>query len=180
MARSAKLTARVFFALVPPPALRAALVGMATSVAARAHGRPVPADNLHVTLAFIGAWPASNLSRWIDAGARCAGESMHVTLDRLGGFRGVGVAWIGARTTPVALEQLAGALGAELTAAGVPVDARAFAPHITLARRCRGPFPDEAAGPYEWTIDALVLMRSHTERTGARYVEVARWPLRVV
>ena len=99
---------RVFFALVPPPALRHALGVLAAGVAQRAHGRAVPGDNLHVTLAFIGAWPVSRLSHWIDVGARCAGAAMHVTLDRLGGFRRAGVAWIGTGTTPPALRELEG------------------------------------------------------------------------
>ena len=169
---------RVFFALVPPPALRHALGVLAAGVAQRAHGRAVPGDNLHVTLAFIGAWPVSRLSHWIDIGARCAGAAMHVTLDRLGGFRRAGVAWIGTGTTPPALRELAGALGTALAKAGVAVDAREFAPHLTLARRCRGPFPAEPVGPYEWRVDAIALMRSQTEPAGARYAEIARWPLR--
>jgi len=170
--------ARVFFALVPPPPLREALGVLAASVAQRAHGRALPADNLHVTLAFIGAWPASRLAHWMDVGARCAGAATHVTLDRLGGFRRAGVAWIGTGTIPPPLHDLADALGAALVAANVAVDTRPFAPHLTLARRCRGPFPDEPAGPYEWSVDAIALMRSHTEPAGARYVEVGRWPLR--
>ena len=52
-------TLRVFYALVPPPALAIALGDLARDVARRAHGRPVPADNIHLTLAFIGAWPAA-------------------------------------------------------------------------------------------------------------------------
>ena len=170
--------ARVFFALVPPPPLREALALLAVSVAQRAHGRAVPADNLHATLAFIGAWPVSQLPHWLDVGARCAGAAMDVTLDRLGGFRRAGVAWIGSSTPPAALSELAGEICAALAAASVAADARAFTPHLTLARRCRGPFPDELTGPYEWRVDAIALMRSITQPAGARYVEVARWPLR--
>jgi len=170
--------ARIFFALVPPPPLQAALGVLATGVAQRAHGRAVPADNLHVTLAFIGAWPVARLSHWLDVGARCAGAAIDVTLDRLGGFRRAGVAWIGSSAPPPALLELSGALGVALAAANVAVDGRAFAAHLTLARRCRGPFPDEPAGPFHWRVDAISLMRSFTEPAGARYVEVARWPLR--
>jgi 2'-5' RNA ligase len=169
--------ARVFYALVPPASLRQTLATLGRDVAGRAHGRVVPADNLHITLAFVGAWPVSRLSHWIDAGARCAAPAMHVTLDTLGGFRRAGVAWIGVGAPPVALLELGGTLNAALSAAGVAVDARAFHPHLTLARKCRGPFPHESAGPYEWDIDAIALMQSHTHPDGARYVELVRWPL---
>jgi 2'-5' RNA ligase len=95
--------ARLFFALVPPAALQATLARLGRDVAERAHGRAVPADNLHVTVAFVGAWPLSRLSHWTAVGDRCAGEAMRVTLDTLGGFRRAGVAWIGERDPPVAL-----------------------------------------------------------------------------
>jgi len=173
-----KDTARLFFALVPPPPLRRVLGALATSVAQRARGRAVATENVHLTAAFIGTWPVAKMSQWTDAGARCGGAPIDVTLNRLGGFSRAGVAWIGTTRTPIVLQQLAESLAAELTAAGVAVERRAFAAHITLARRCRGPFPNESVGPYDWRVDALSLMRSYTERDGARYVEVGRWPLR--
>lgn len=171
-------TARVFFALVPPPALRQSLGVLAADVARRSRGRAVPADNLHVTVAFIGAWPVSRLSHWLEVGASCATTAMDVTLDRLGGFRRAGVTWIGATTVPPALHALAGMLGGALERSGVAVDSRAFAPHVTLARSCRGPFPNETTAPYEWRVDAIALMRSLSEPAGVHYAEIARWPLR--
>ena len=85
--------ARVFFALVPPPPLREALGVLAASVAQRAHGRALPADNLHVTLAFIGAWPASRLAHWMDVGARCAAPRR--TSRSIGSAASVAPAWHG-------------------------------------------------------------------------------------
>jgi len=169
---------RLFFALVPPASLQRTLALLGRDVAQRAHGRAVPADNLHVTAAFVGAWPLSRLAHWIDVGERCAGQAMHVTLDTLGGFRRAGVAWIGVGTPPGALLELACALNAALAAAGIAADGRAFHPHLTLARKCRGPFPREPVGPYEWDVGALALMQSRTDADGARYVERYHWPLR--
>jgi 2'-5' RNA ligase len=176
MARSPEPTARVFFALVPPPPLRDVLGVLAAGVAQRAHGRAVPADNLHVTVAFVGAWPLSRLAQWIDAGARCAALPMHVTLDTLGGFRHAGVAWLGASAPPPALLDLGRCLDAELAVAGI-ASARSFHPHMTLARKCRGPFPRDSAGPYEWDIDALSLMQSRADAAGVRYDVLRQWRL---
>jgi 2'-5' RNA ligase len=176
MARPADPTARVFFALVPPPPLRAVLGALATGVAQRAHGRAVPADNLHVTVAFVGAWPLSRLAQWIDAGARCAARPIHVTLDTLGGFRRAGVAWLGASAPPEPLLDLGRSLNAELVAAGI-ASARPFHPHVTLARKCRGPFPRDSAGPYRLDIDALSLMQSQPDGTGVRYDVLRQWRL---
>jgi 2'-5' RNA ligase len=169
---------RVFFALVPPPSLQQTLADLARDVARRAHGRPVPAENIHLTLAFIGAWPISRLPLLLGRGTRRAGEATHVTLDTLGGFRRAGIAWIGASAPPAPLIELANALGAALSAAGVAVDERTFHPHLTLARKCHGPYAHDAVGPYSWDVDAIALMRSETHAEGARYTMLRRWPLR--
>jgi len=54
---------------------------------------------------------------------------------------------------------------------------RPLAPHVTLARKCRGPYPDERVTPFAWTADALTLLESQTRAKGARYRPLARWPL---
>lgn len=172
-----KDTARLFFALVPPPPLQRLLGKLAESVAQRARGRAVATDNVHLTLAFIGAWPVANLARWTNAGARCADASCDITLNRLGGFSRAGVAWIGTTIIPNALQQLADTLATELVAAGVAVERRAYAAHVTLARRCRGPFPNESVGPYDWRADALSLMQSNAGVSGVTYAVVGQWPL---
>jgi len=175
---SAEPAVRVFYALVPPPALQRALGELAREVARRAHGRPVPAENIHLTLAFVGAWPSARLPLLTDIGAALAGMPMRVTLDVQGGFRGAGVAWIGPSRSPPALGALAGTLAGALTRAGIAQEERPFHPHLTLARKCRGPYMQAAVGPYEWDVDEVSLMRSDTRAEGARYERVAQWPLR--
>jgi 2'-5' RNA ligase len=175
MSAHAEPTARVFFALVPPPALQHALGELARDVARRAHGRPVPADNVHVTLAFIGSWPRAKLSVLTDAAATVRSPSMRVTLDTLGGFRRAGVAWIAPSAPSSELQQLAQGLARRLDDAGVTLEAREFHPHMTLARRCRGPYPHDAVGRYVWEIDAMTLMASDTRAEGARYAALARF-----
>jgi len=168
---------RVFYALVPPPAMQSVLGDLAREVARRARGRPVPAGNIHLTLAFIGAWPSARLQLLIGIGEALAGEAMRVTLDTQGGFRRAGVAWIGPSRPPPALGALATALTGALTGAGVAQEERPFHPHLTLARKCRAAHAQAAVGPFEWDVDAVVLMRSDTRAEGARYERLAQWPL---
>ena len=59
MESASEPVARVFFALVPPASLRQASASLGRDIAKRARGRAVPAENLHVTVAFVGAWPLS-------------------------------------------------------------------------------------------------------------------------
>jgi 2'-5' RNA ligase len=166
----------VFFALVPPASLRQVLASLGADVAEHAHGRAVAPENLHVTVAFVGAWPLSRMSHWIEAGARRVARPMHVTLDTLGGFRRAGVAWLGSSVPPATLLELGRSLNSELADAGI-ADARPFHPHLTLARKCRGPFPRVSVGPYEWDIDALTLMQSQADVAGAHYVVLRQWRL---
>ena len=170
-------TARVFFALVPPPHIREGLGKLSAQIAERVHGRAVPSENIHLTLAFIGAWPVVRMPVLTDIGARIETQPIEVVLDTVGAFRRAGVAWIGVSTPPPALTLLASTLATSLAAAGVPVEARRFHPHLTLARRCHGAHAVETAGPYRWLADALTLVASETRPEGSRYSPLATWAL---
>jgi 2'-5' RNA ligase len=170
-------TARVFFALVPPPEVQQALGELARETARGAHGRPVPAENMHVTLAFVGAWPIARLPVLFDAAAHVGGERTSVVLDRFGAFRRAGIVWIGPSLVPDPLTRLQALLADRLSAAGVTLDLQPYRPHVTLARHCRGAYPAGAAGPFEFDADRMVLMQSQTRAEGARYRELADWPL---
>ena len=178
MTCSAEPTARVFLALLPPPAAQRALGDLARETARRAHGRPVPAENMHVTLAFVGAWPIARMPMLTEATCDVVGESMHVVLDELGTFRRAGVAWIGSSSPPDALLRLQSALAAALRSGGVAFDdLQPYRPHVTLARRCRGPYPQGATTPVAFDVDRFSLMHSETRAEGARYRALAEWPL---
>jgi 2'-5' RNA ligase len=178
MTRSAEPTARVFFALSPPPAAPRALGDLARETARRAHGRPVPAENTHVTLAFIGAWPIARMPMLMDAAHDVAGESMRIVLDDLGTFRRAGVAWIGSSSPPDALVRLQFSLAAALRSGGIAFDdLQPYRPHVTLARHCRGPYPQGATPPVAFDVDRFSLMQSEMRAEGARYRELAEWPL---
>jgi len=100
-----------------------------------------------------------------------------LSLNRVGGFRGSGIAWAGTDALPAELRRLVSALNAALGATGFPLDPRPFQPHITLARRCLR-LPD--AGTVEalaWNVDRLLLMASGLLPGGPVYRELAAWPL---
>lgn len=169
--------ARIFFALVPPPEVQQALGELARETARRAHGRPVTAEDMHITLAFIGAWPVARFPTLFDAAANAHGEPMPVVLDRLGSFRRAGIAWVGPSLVPDALTRFAASLVDALSAAGAVLDAQPWRPHVTLARRCRGPWPEGTTAPLRFNADRFALMQSRTRAEGTRYSVVADWPL---
>ena len=110
-----------------------------SDVARETGGRATPAENLHLTLAFLGSVPAvahrggrsGRRARRGDGGAVRAARSSGV-----GWFRNAGVAWIGPDAVAPALQQVADALRDALRDAGFALEERAFHPHLTLARRC--------------------------------------------
>jgi 2'-5' RNA ligase len=170
-------TIRVFYAIVPPPALARALAELARTVGERARARIVPAENIHLTLAFVGAWPPNAMSSLEAAAAAVRGEPFRLTLDTLGSFRRAGTAWVGPSHPPPQLVTLATSLGDALQANGVTYDARVFRPHVTLARRLRAPGPHGTIEPLTWDVGAFSLMESRTGGQGVRYEALATWPL---
>ncbi len=171
---------RVFYALVLAPELRPPIGDIARDTARRVHGRPVPPENLHLTLAFIGDIARSRLPTLLDVGASLHGEAMSLLLDRLGGFRRAGVAWLGASRPPHELGAFAVALARALAAAGVQCDERPFHPHMTIVRRCRVSPDEQQIGPYAWAIDEFALLQSQSGTEGARYRSLSKWPLTVL
>src|SRR5262245_51392644 len=85
---------RLFFAIAPDAAARGRLASLAEDVARAAGGRAPRAGNLHLTVAFLGEVPSHRLTDIEAIGASSVVESsaFRVTLDRVGSFRGSGIA----------------------------------------------------------------------------------------
>lgn len=165
--------ARLFFALLPPPAVRAALTHAADGVPRPA--RRVHPQDLHLTLAFLGA--ADPAPALLEAGtaAAAAGGAFVLHLDHFGCWRRAGIAWAAPARLPEALAALHAGLADALTRRGYPVESRAFRPHVTLARRARRAPPAPATVP-EWPVAELVLLASGPPPP-PRYRVQACWPL---
>lgn len=140
--------------------------------------RPVAADNLHVTLAFLGSVDAETR----DCLESCAGEiraaPLTLRLDRCGWFRRAQVIWLGAEEEPPAILALAAALRECQLRCGLDPESRPFQSHLTLARRARRPPRVRTVPPLEWPVDEFCLVASDTRPEGAVYEVLHRWPLR--
>jgi 2'-5' RNA ligase len=170
---------RLFFALVPDAHARRSLAQLAGDIARETGGRATRAENLHLTLVFLGRVPHARIADIEAIGAQVAAdaEPFALVLDRVGLFREAGVAWLGTDAVVPALQQIAGALPDALRAAGLPLERRAFHPHVTLARHAvRAPTAGASPGA-GWRADAIVLMASDTLPAGAIYRVLASWPL---
>src|SRR5712664_4528770 len=129
---------RLFVAVEVPSAIQENLGALLKSLrAVSAQTRWVRAENLHVTLKFIGEVPETKLGaiRGALAGVR---SEQPVTLD----FRGLGffpndkhprVFWAGIEESP-SLKTLAADIDNGTEKLGIPREQRTFSPHLTLAR----------------------------------------------
>lgn len=173
-------TVRTFFALVPDEPVRVALVDLARDVARRSRGRAVTGEHVHLTLAFLGDVPATDVPALRDVGASIPHLGAVLDFDTLGAWRASGVAWTAPSVTPPALVALHAALGTALADAGVALETRAFRPHVTLARRCVQPLPRTRTPPIRWHVDRLSLVGSELLPQGPVYRDLASWPLTIV
>jgi 2'-5' RNA ligase len=120
------------------------------------------------------------LSRLEEIAGGVRAESFDLCLDRLGFWPQRGILWAGCRQTPAPLRRLAGALAADLRAAGFAIDHRSGAdlvPHITLARRARCASLPRLGTPIGWRVDEFALVESHLHPSAATYRTLARFAL---
>ena len=163
---------RLFFALVPPPPVRGKIAEVQRRLSLPA--RPVPVENLHITLAFLGNVCADRIPRLASLMDTTTFPACRLVLDRLGIFSGVGVAWLGCSTVPPSLLRFHARLTEGLEAADFRVETRRWKPHVTLYRKLRTPFEKMAFEPVSWNLDGYCLMQSRRGEGGPEYLQLER------
>ncbi|MCP3735104.1 RNA 2',3'-cyclic phosphodiesterase [Sphingomonas sp. RP10(2022)] len=177
---------RLFVALRPPPAIRAALTAVMGGVPA---ARWQDDAQLHCTLRFIGEVERPQAEDVAAALASIHAPAPVVRIAGVGRFTRQGrtdTLWAGLAPAD-ALHHLARKVEQTCVRAGLPPERRAYLPHVTLARlpRSAGLAPEidgwlavhaGLAGP-AFTLPHLMLYQSHLGHGGAAYEPVARWPL---
>lgn len=169
---------RLFFALWPEEPVRERLHGLRQDAVGTAVGRPVPRENLHLTLCFLGGVDAETRACVEQAAAAVAVPPFTLTFDRLGYWARPGVLWLGADETPARLSELVAQLRRVQAGCGSKPEGRPFRAHLTLARKVRRRPRLPEVAPLLWPVEAFTLVASETLPGGARYEVVARWPLR--
>jgi 2'-5' RNA ligase len=130
---------RLFVALEPPPEARRALAATARDLAGRVDGRPVRAEAIHLTLAFLGEVAPERGDALAEAvRAALAGPALQATPGAIRALPARSRARVLARELiddDGALATRAQAVRAAVAeAAGIPPERRPFLAHLTLAR----------------------------------------------
>jgi RNA 2',3'-cyclic 3'-phosphodiesterase len=151
----------------------------------------VPAENLHLTLKFLGEQSDARLGEAITALEEAAAgrPPFSVTLHGVGAFPGMDrprILWVGVAEGALGVRALQSAVEAALGERGFERDGRPWHPHLTIGRvfdpgrwrRDAAPALREAIaraatrsfGALE--VARILLMRSDLSRSGARYSEL--------
>jgi 2'-5' RNA ligase len=132
---------RLFVALDIEPEIRRRIAEFTDSVREFARdARWVSAESLHLTLKFIGEWPAERLDELRHALSAVRGQPTDITFSGTGFFptvKSARVFWIGIQVGPE-LASLAGEIDNATSVLGIESEKRAFTPHLTLARTGSG------------------------------------------
>jgi 2'-5' RNA ligase len=169
MSLIAKQHARLYYALWPNQPMVRKLGVAQTDVV----GRKVNADQLHLTLAFLGNQPIDKLPALAAVLAQLPPQGFVIELDRYGYFKQQKIAWIGPTEVPLALLALRRALlmGLSTITPRLKAEPR-FVPHVTLARDAQAP-AQQFAKRISWPAKRIVLVQSLPTRQGVIYSLVA-------
>lgn len=168
---------RLFFALWPEASLQQALYEAGNKLYLRCGGRRTRRENIHLTLAFLGAVEADRLQRITDVADQITLPAFDLLFTRLGWWRQNQVAWAATDETPRPLIDLVKQLQLGLSAEGFKFDERRFQAHVTLLRKANCPQGLIDSPPIVWQAKDFVLVRSTLHEDGPHYAIVKRWPL---
>lgn len=176
--RSEAPTQRLFFALWPSQEVRLGLAEVMASLQVR-RAKPVPAENLHITLLFLGSVTAQTRICAEKIAAGIAGHPFELSLDQIGFWPQSGILWLGARELPESLAALVRDLHLGVAGCGIDLDARPFKPHVTLMRKALVVRRERPLVAVAWRVDDFALVKSKTTRDGSHYQVLTSWRLGV-
>ncbi|MCX2901061.1 RNA 2',3'-cyclic phosphodiesterase [Pseudomonas mandelii] len=167
-------TKRLFFALDCAPAQRKAIAQWRSALQLRA-GRPVPAENFHLTLLFLGSVGVAQIAEICTAAGKVAVPAgpLRIELDRLDVWRRAGALVLASQQAAPQLLRLVYGLEQAMLPFRLEDAPKEFRPHLTLMRDYRAPVPESATAPeFFLRADRFVLFESHK----GRYRALAEWP----
>lgn len=165
---------RLFFGLPCPPGITPLVEAHQSGVT---QGRPTFAADFHVTLAFLGCVPDSDLDPLLRVFDDCAlPPQFQIRFDTCHCWPG-GLLHLAPSRPPDALIQLQAKLAGKLQRLGFSLDKRPYTPHVTLARQASMRRPTDIA-PISWSVCEIVLYESLGSAVLAgRYKALRAWPL---
>lgn len=141
----------------------------------------VEAENMHLTLRFLGEIALSTVNSVIEELKMVNFKPFRLTLQGLGAFpnlRRINVVWVGIIEGKTELEQIAEKIESSVRKIGLPPDRKGFSPHLTIARVRTGRNRDKLAEILKMSqnhnvgsinVDSIRLKRSVLIPKGPKY-----------
>ena len=171
---------RLFFAIWPDKETRMQLGWLTGRLASVCEGRKTKAENIHLTLVFVGEVSASQ----VDALCRAADEieghgvkAFDLAIERICVWKRKNIVYAEISEIPQPLIDLVEALQSRLSLAGFSLEERPYKPHITLMRNASCKTLPELAEPMVWRAREWVLVKSDRTSDGSVYTPIGRWSL---
>jgi len=175
---------RSFVAIALPEDIREAVVRIQSTLPLP---RPLPPENLHLTLVFLGDVSEGPLEELHFALAALAAEPFDLSLQGVGLFGSAKPRVVFARVAESAsLRRLQSRVEQAARGVGVTVERRRFTPHVALSylkampraeaerlERAAASAAAFASGPFR--VEGFGLYRSDLGKVGARYSELAHY-----
>jgi RNA 2',3'-cyclic 3'-phosphodiesterase len=179
---SAGTTVRVFFAIWPDDVAQKQLAGLIkrSRLASLCNGRETKPENIHLTLAFLGAVEPHKLEalRVVANGmAESKLRAFDFAVEEIRYWKRKRIVYATPASVPRELLDLVNALSEGLSTAGFLLEQRAYAPHITLMRDASCQIMPELPEPVVWRVREWMLIKSELASDGSVYSPIGRWRL---
>jgi 2'-5' RNA ligase len=164
---------RMFFALWPDQNTRKQCCEVIAKIS-ETEMRPVAADNLHVTLLFLGNISSEQEQAMIDTASLLKMPELMLTFDQISYWRKPAVLCL----TASHFDQKITAVSQELALMAkqnlIEIDERPFQPHVTLARKVKCAIRLEFTA-INWQARDFCLVESCSLAKGVEYRVIKRW-----
>jgi 2'-5' RNA ligase len=152
---------RLFFALRPDAGVRDQLAQLQDAFRQRG-ARLHEADNLHLTLAFLGMVDEGRCEQVCRVASSLEGQGFTLEIDTIGYWRRPRILWCAPSRVPQALNLLVEQLWSGLVDCGFEAEQRPYRPHVTLLRKAVAVDRQKLAVPITWTAAHFELMWSRS------------------
>ena len=147
-------------------------------------------ENIHLTIKFLGQISVSRVGDLSSAAARTAAgcSPFSISVEETGVFPNHGkprVLWIGVKDESGKLAELHTRFEKECAREGLPVEARSFSPHLTIARLRKPQFARALGTAHEGMafkrmpvkVEQFSVIRSEPGSSGSKYTVISTHPL---
>ena len=171
---------RLFFAAWPDKETRRRLEWLTGRLGSFCEGRKTKAENIHLTLVFVGEVDISQVDALCQAADEIEGHGVQAfdfVIERICVWKRKNIVYAEINEIPQPLIDLVEALQSRLSSAGFSLEERPYKPHITLMRNAACKTLPELAEPIIWRVREWVLIKSDQTSDGSVYTPIGRWSL---